>query len=71
MINRIIDICAKNKFLVFLFIGAGVLIGVHSMKNTKLDAIPDLSGTQVIVYSKWDRSPDIMEDQVTYPITSA
>mgnify|MGYP003342808150 CR=1 FL=1 len=36
-----------------------------------LDAIPDLSDTQVIVYSRWDRSPDIMEDQVTYPITSA
>jgi Cu(I)/Ag(I) efflux system membrane protein CusA/SilA len=41
------------------------------MKNTKLDAIPDLSDTQVIVYAKWDRSPDIMEDQVSYPITSA
>jgi Cu(I)/Ag(I) efflux system membrane protein CusA/SilA len=71
MINRIIDVCAKNKFLVFLFIGVGVLVGWHSMKNTKLDAIPDLSDTQVIVYSRWDRSPDIMEDQVTYPITSA
>src|SRR5450432_3727797 len=71
MINRIIDICAKNKFLVLLFVGVAVLIGWHSMKNTKLDAIPDLSDTQVIVYSRWDRSPDIMEDQVTYPITSA
>jgi Cu(I)/Ag(I) efflux system membrane protein CusA/SilA len=71
MINRIIEICAKNKFLVFLFIGVAVLLGWHSMKNTKLDAIPDLSDTQVIVYSRWDRSPDIMEDQVTYPITSA
>ena len=47
------------------------LLGWHSMKNTKLDAIPDLSDTQVIVYAKWDRSPDIMEDQVAYPITSA
>src|ERR1035438_9930691 len=71
MINRIIDICAENKFLVLLFVGVAVLIGWHSLKNTKLDAIPDLSDTQVIVYSKWDRSPDIMEDQVTYPITSA
>ena len=71
MINRIIDICAHNKFLVFLFIGMAVLFGWHSLKNTKLDAIPDLSDTQVIVYGKWDRSPDIMEDQVTYPITSA
>jgi Cu(I)/Ag(I) efflux system membrane protein CusA/SilA len=71
MINRIIEICAHNKFLVFLFIGVAVLFGWHSLNNTKLDAIPDLSDTQVIVYSKWDRSPDIMEDQVTYPITSA
>ena len=71
MINRIIDVCAKNRFLVFLFIGVAVLLGWHSLKNTKLDAIPDLSDTQVIVYSRWDRSPDIMEDQVTYPITSA
>jgi Cu(I)/Ag(I) efflux system membrane protein CusA/SilA len=71
MIDRIIESCAKHKFLVFLFIGVGVLVGWHSMKNTKLDAIPDLSDTQVIVYAKWDRSPDIMEDQVSYPITSA
>src|SRR5437879_2216696 len=71
MSNRIIDICAENIFLVLLFIGVGVLAGWHSMKNTKLDAIPDLSDTQVIVYSRWDRSPDIMEDQVTYPISSA
>ncbi len=71
MIDRIIETCAKHKFLVFLFIGAGVVLGWQSMKNTKLDAIPDLSDTQVIVYAKWDRSPDIMEDQVSYPITSA
>jgi Cu(I)/Ag(I) efflux system membrane protein CusA/SilA len=71
MIDRLIETCAKNKFLVFLFIGVALLFGVHALKNTKLDAIPDLSDTQVIVYSRWDRSPDIMEDQVTYPITSA
>ncbi|MGE5816287.1 MAG: efflux RND transporter permease subunit, partial [Acidobacteriota bacterium] len=56
---------------VFLFIGVAVVVGWHSLKNTKLDAIPDLSDTQVIVYSKWDRSPDIMEDQVTYPLVTA
>src|SRR6185437_6899031 len=60
-----------HKFLVFLFIAVGVLFGWQSMRNTKLDAIPDLSDTQVIVYAKWDRSPDIMEDQVSYPIASA
>jgi Cu(I)/Ag(I) efflux system membrane protein CusA/SilA len=71
MINRLIDICAHNKFLVFLFIAVGILFGWQSLKRTKLDAIPDLSDTQVIVYSRWDRSPDIIEDQVTYPITTA
>ncbi|MBZ5628822.1 MAG: CusA/CzcA family heavy metal efflux RND transporter [Acidobacteriia bacterium] len=71
MINRIIELCAKNRFLVFLFAGVAVLFGWHSLNNTKLDAIPDLSDTQVIVYAKWDRSPDIMEDQVSYPVTSA
>jgi len=71
MMDRIIEACAKHKFLVFLFVAVGVLFGWQSMKNTKLDAIPDLSDTQVIVYARWDRSPDIMEDQVSYPITSA
>jgi Cu(I)/Ag(I) efflux system membrane protein CusA/SilA len=71
MINKIIDFAAHRKFLVLLFVGVAVLLGIRAMKETKLDAIPDLSDTQVIVYAKWDRSPDIMEDQVTYPITSA
>jgi len=71
MINRLIEICAEKKLLVFLFLAVAVLFGFESLRNTKLDAIPDLSDTQVIVYSRWDRSPDIMEDQVTYPITSA
>jgi Cu(I)/Ag(I) efflux system membrane protein CusA/SilA len=42
-----------------------------TMRNIPLDALPDLSDTQVIIYSRWDRSPDILEDQVTYPITTA
>src|SRR6516225_7171628 len=71
MINRIIEFCAHNRFMVLLFIGFAVLAGIYSMKNVTLDAIPDLSDTQVIIYARWDRSPDIMEDQVTYPIVSA
>lgn len=71
MINRIIEICAHNKFIVFLFIGMATLVGLWSIKNITVDAIPDLSDTQVIIYSRWDRSPDIMEDQVTYPIISS
>src|SRR5512146_399099 len=71
MINKIIDLCAHNKFIVFLFIAMAILAGFYAMKSITLDAIPDLSDTQVIIYSKWDRSPDIMEDQVTYPIVSS
>ena len=71
MINRLIELCAHNKFMVFLLIGMATLWGLYSIKNITLDAIPDLSDTQVIIFSKWDRSPDIIEDQVTYPITSA
>ncbi|MEW6442647.1 MAG: efflux RND transporter permease subunit [bacterium] len=71
MINRIIEFSAHNKFLIFLLAGMGVVAGIYSMSNIRLDAIPDLSDTQVIIYSRWDRSPDIMEDQVTYPLITA
>ncbi len=71
MINKIVDYCANHRFIVFLFVIVAVMLGGYSLRQTKLDAIPDLSDTQVIIYSRWDRSPDIMEDQVTYPITSA
>ncbi len=71
MIDRIIELSARNRFLVLLFVVAATIGGWYSMKTIPLDAIPDLSDTQVIVYSRWDRSPDIMEDQVTYPIVNA
>jgi copper/silver efflux system protein len=71
MINRIIEFSARNKVLVFVLVAAASVYGWWSMKRVALDAIPDLSDTQVIVYSRWDRSPDIVEDQVTYPIVTA
>lgn len=71
MINKIIDFSARNKFLVFLMTGFALVLAIWSVKNIAIDAIPDLSDTQVIVYSKWDRSPDIIEDQVTYPIITS
>src|SRR5574341_495798 len=71
MINAIIEFSGRNKFLVFVLVAFAAAAGVWSMRNVPLDAIPDLSDTQVIVYSRWDRSPDIMEDQVTYPIVTA
>ncbi len=71
MIHRIIEFSAHNKFFVMLVTVVAILGASWAIKNIPLDAIPDLSDTQVIVYSKWDRSPDIMEDQVTYPIVTA
>jgi Cu(I)/Ag(I) efflux system membrane protein CusA/SilA len=71
MIDRIIEFSARNRFLVFLFVIAATAAGWWAIRTIPLDAIPDLSDTQVIIYSRWDRSPDIMEDQVTYPIVSA
>jgi len=71
MINRIIEYCAHHRFLVILLVAVASAIGYWSMNRMPLDAIPDLSDTQVIVYSRWDRSPDIVEDQVTYPIVTA
>jgi Cu(I)/Ag(I) efflux system membrane protein CusA/SilA len=71
MINRIIEFSANNKALVFAILAAGCLWGAWSALHLPLDAIPDLSETQVIILSRWDRSPDIIEDQVTYPILSA
>ena len=71
MIKNIIAFSAHNKALVLLLALAACAGGWYAVKNVNLDAIPDLSDTQVIVYSKWDRSPDIVEDQVTYPVITA
>ncbi len=71
MIERIIDFSARNKFIVFLFVFATIAWGYWALTKTPLDAIPDLSDTQVIIYTEWaGRSPDLVEDQVTYPITA-
>ncbi len=71
MINTIIEFSARNRLLVALLAAALALAGWQAMHSVPLDAIPDLSDTQVIIYSRWDRSPDILEDQVTYPIVTA
>src|SRR5215510_6846509 len=72
MISRIIDLCAKHRFLV---LGAYVLLAVFAIRSARevpLDAIPDLSDPQVIVFTEWrGRSPTLVEDQVTYPIASS
>jgi Cu(I)/Ag(I) efflux system membrane protein CusA/SilA len=71
MINRIIEFSGRNRFAVLALVAFAFAAGIWSMLNIPLDAIPDLSDTQVIIYSRWDRSPDIIEDQVTYPIVTS
>jgi Cu(I)/Ag(I) efflux system membrane protein CusA/SilA len=71
MIEKIIEGSAKNKFLIFLMVFFLSSWGIWALRNTPLDAIPDLSDVQVIVYTTWmGRNPNIIEDQVTYPIAT-
>jgi Cu(I)/Ag(I) efflux system membrane protein CusA/SilA len=71
MLQRIIDFSLRNKFIVLLATLALVLGGVYALRNIPLDAIPDLSDTQVIIYTEWEgQAPNIVQDQVTYPITT-
>lgn len=72
MINRIIDFSARNRVLIVVLTVCLTLYGTWSMRQIPLDAIPDLSDPQVIIYTEWPgRSPDLIEDQITYPIISA
>ena len=72
MINAIIDYCARNRFLVLLLAGFLTAWGGWAIYNISLDAIPDLSDVQVIVFTEWQgRSPDLVEDQITYPIVTS
>lgn len=71
MLKAVIDISARNKFITIFLTVVLLVGGLYSIKNIPVDAIPDLSDTQVIVYSKWNVSPDIIEDQVTYPIITS
>src|SRR5213596_4110189 len=72
MIERIIAASVRNRFVVFVFTLFVIAAGIYALVHTPLDAIPDLSDAQVIVYTDWEgRSPDLVEDQVTYPISTA
>jgi Cu(I)/Ag(I) efflux system membrane protein CusA/SilA len=71
MLKGIIDFSLKNKFIVLLATAALVLGGVYAVKNIPLDAIPDLSDVQVIIYTEYPgQAPQIVQDQVTYPLTA-
>jgi Cu(I)/Ag(I) efflux system membrane protein CusA/SilA len=71
MLKRIIEFSIKNKFLVLAGTVALILAGVYALRQIPLDAIPDLSDTQVIVYTEWPgQAPQIVQDQLTYPLTT-
>src|SRR5512134_1609227 len=72
MVARIIELSARNRALVLVGVLAATAGSVAAVRHVKLDAIPDLSDPQVIVYAEWmGRSPTLVEDQVTYPVVSA
>ncbi len=72
MIGRVIAACARHPLLTLLFVAALAAWGAWSMRQSPLDAIPDLSDVQVIVFTEWPgQSPDIVEDQITYPISAS
>ncbi len=71
MIEKIIDFSVNNRFVIFLLYLGIIAYGVYSMVHTPVDAIPDLSENQVIIWTEWmGRSPQIIEDQITYPLTT-
>jgi Cu(I)/Ag(I) efflux system membrane protein CusA/SilA len=71
LLERVIEASARNVFLILILAAFAVAAGIWALARTPLDAIPDLSDVQVIVYTDWDgRSPDLVEDQITYPIST-
>jgi Cu(I)/Ag(I) efflux system membrane protein CusA/SilA len=72
MVEKLIEFCGRKRFIVLLLVFGLAAVGYWCMRNTPIDALPDLSDTQVIVYTQWPgRSPDLVEDQVTYPIVTS
>jgi len=72
MVERIIELSARHRWVVFALVAAMSIWAVDSIRRTPLDAVPDLSDPQVIVYTEWmGRSPDLVEDQITYPLVRA
>jgi Cu(I)/Ag(I) efflux system membrane protein CusA/SilA len=71
LIEKITDWSGRNPFMIGLLMLAAVCGGIYALSRVALDAVPDLSDAQVIVYTTWEgRSPALVEDQITYPITS-
>src|ERR1051326_7090940 len=71
MISRVIEWCASNRFLVFTATALLVIAGIFSLQHIPLDALPDISAVQVVIHTEWaGEPPNIIEDQVTYPLVT-
>src|SRR5216117_2733661 len=71
MVQKLIELSLRNRFIVLLFAAGLFVWGFFNVQKNPIDAIPDLSENQVIVFTEWmGRSPQIIEDQVTYPLVS-
>src|SRR5213596_1240326 len=71
LVERVIEASARNAFLIIILTLFAIAAGIYGLRHRPLDAIPDLSDVQVIVYTQWEgRSPDLVEDQITYPIST-
>src|SRR5436190_10612584 len=71
MIDRLIDASVRHRFVVLIVAAAAALAGWRSMTRLPLDVLPDVGDKQVIIYSQWERSPDLVDSQVTSPIVAA
>ena len=72
MLSAIINACARNRFMVFMVVLLLTLAGIWSLGHVPLDALPDISDVQVVVHTSWPgQPPDIIENQVTYPIVTS
>jgi copper/silver efflux system protein len=71
LVARLIELCARQRGLTILLVLGAALLGVRALRETPLDALPDLSDVQVIVFAEWPgRGPELVEDQLTYPISA-
>src|SRR3989442_9694778 len=71
MISNIIRNVIRFRFIILILVGAGVVLSLYTMRKAPLDAIPDISDPQIVIYAKWPRSPQLLEGQVTEPLISA
>jgi Cu(I)/Ag(I) efflux system membrane protein CusA/SilA len=72
MLSSIIEVCSRNRFLVFTAVLFLTLAGIWSLQHIPIDALPDISDVQVIVHASWEgQPPNVIEDQVTYPIVTS